>query len=111
MIGKAGRRNEVGVDDESDGSLRARDDHHPKLFSEVYVKIAREDVVGQGPGRQLVPVPAPHGPILGPSPPLGHIVDLSRVRRLTGTDLDHHHVRRKQEVIVLRKNDGNERSR
>lgn len=81
MIGKAGRRSEVGVDDESDGNLRAHDDHHPKLFSEVYVKIAREDVVGQGPGRQLVPVPAPHGHILGPSPPLGHIVDQSRVRR------------------------------
>lgn len=81
MVGKIGRRSEVGVDDESDGNLRAHDDHRPELFCEVYEKIAREDVVGRGPGRQLVPVPAPLGHILCPSPPLGHIVDLSRVRR------------------------------
>lgn len=81
MVGKIGRRSEVGVDDESDGNLRPHDDHHPELFCEVHEKIAREDVVGQGPGRQLDPVPAPRGHILCPSPPLGHIVDQSRVRR------------------------------
>lgn len=54
--------------DETDGNLRAHAVHRPMP--------AREN--DQGPGHQLVLVPAHHGRTLGPSPPRGHTVDRSR---------------------------------